>query len=64
MKIHGVELTPFVPAAWAAGPHAQTILGRYWARHSLLRTDERHEIPVSGGDRLVVFARPGAGTRG
>lgn len=54
-----VTFPPFVPAWWAPGPHAQTILGRYWGRHMTLPTDQRHEIPVSDGDRVVVLLREG-----
>jgi predicted alpha/beta-fold hydrolase len=43
--------------SWAKGPHAQTILGRYWTRHRLLDTDERCEVALPDGDRLVVFVR-------
>lgn len=46
---------PFEPPRWLRGPHAQTIVGRYWPWPRPRVAARYVEIPVSEGDRVSLL---------
>ncbi len=46
---------PFEPHPWLAGPHLQTIIGRYWPGPKVRLPSTYAEVDVDGGDRVTVL---------
>lgn len=51
----GEPVPPFEPHPWVRGPHAQTIVGRYWPWPRVRLPSTYAEVDLGGGDRTSVL---------
>ena len=49
------EFPPFEPPPWLRGPHAQTIIARYWPWPRLRIASKYVEVAVEDGDRISLL---------